>query len=264
MPIKMANSSSSSFIVAIGTARIFNIMKPSETLLVKNVYLCETLRHSLLSGIQLREDDVHFKTTDYGVDFLSRGVRVMSPPLRDRRWVLKACEGRVEAAAITGDFMLWHRRMGHPNDRVLLKLIRDEACIGIPEKLTKTIPCEDCAIAKSTKTATIGSSLISYDSPLKLVVADLCGPFPTKTVSGCEYSLEIRDVWSTFMKTYLLKTKNEAGPLIKSYIAEAERLTGKKVLRWRTDNGGGVCEQCDEHILCPKWYHCPKFPTILP
>lgn len=115
----------------------------------------------------------------------------MSAPLRNRRWVLKACDKDVEVAAVLGDFMLWHRRMGHPNDRVLLKMIRDGSCVGGPEKLTKVVPCEDCAIAKSTKSATIGSSLVLYDSPLQLVVSDLCGPFPVKTVLGCEYSLEI-------------------------------------------------------------------------
>lgn len=167
----------------------------------------------------------------------------MGGPLRERRWVLKACDKKVEVAAILGDFTLWHRRLGHPNDKVLLKLIRDGACVGAPEKLTKVVPCEDCAIAKSTKSATIGPSLVSYDGPLQLVVADLCGPFLTKSVSGCEYSLEIRDVWSTFMKTYLLKSNNEAGPLIRTYIAEAERLTGLKIICWRTDNGGEFVNQ---------------------
>lgn len=238
IPIRMANGPSTSVITAVGTAMICNVMNESETLLVKNVYFCESLSHSLLSGIQLREDGVHFRTTNSGVDFLSYGAKVMFAPLMERRWVLRAVERKVELSAMMGDFMLWHRRMGHPNDNVLLKLIRDGVCVGAPEKLKKSVPCEECAVAKSTKTPTIGSSMVTYDGPLQLVVADLCGPFPTKTISGCEYSLEIRDVWSTFMKTYLLKAKSEAGPLIKSYVAEAERLTGKKVIRWRTDNGG--------------------------
>lgn len=54
LAVRMANGSSSSFITAVGTARICDILNESETFLVKNVYLCETLRHSLLSGIQLR------------------------------------------------------------------------------------------------------------------------------------------------------------------------------------------------------------------
>lgn len=45
------------------------------------------------------------------------------------------------------------------------------------------------------------------------------------------------------MKTYLLKSKNEAGPLIKTYVAEAERITGRKLIRWRTDNGGEFVNQ---------------------
>lgn len=238
LPIKMANGSVSSFITAVGTARICNAQNASETLLVKNVYLCESLRHSLLLGIQLSRDGVHFRTVEEGVEFLINGRRILSAPLEGRRWVLRACENVVAVAAVTGDFMLWHRRLGHPNNRVLLKLIRDGVCVGLQEKLTKTVPCEDCAVAKSTKTSTIGPSFISHDSPLALIVSDLCGPFPVKTISGGKYLLEIRDVHSTFMKSYILKRKDESAPIIKTYVAEIERLTGKKIIQWRTDKGG--------------------------
>lgn len=54
--------------------------------------------------------------------------------------------------------------------------------MGLPERLTKTVPCEDCATAKSTKIPTIGPSLMSYDRQLSLVVADLMGPFPVKAM----------------------------------------------------------------------------------
>lgn len=77
-----------------------------------------------------------------------------------------------------------------------------------------------------------------YDEPLSLVVADLIGPFQEKSIDGYIFALEIRDVYSTFLKTFLLKSKDESTGLIKGYIAEAERRTGKKVIFWRTDGGG--------------------------
>lgn len=40
LAIKMANGSSSSFITAVGTVRVCNVMNESESFLVKNVYLC--------------------------------------------------------------------------------------------------------------------------------------------------------------------------------------------------------------------------------
>lgn len=101
-------------------------------------------------------------------------------------------------------------------------MIRDSSCVGSPEKLTKTVPCEDCAILKSTEFPTIGPSLMSYDRPLSLVVADLMGPFPVKSISEYEFVLEIKDVFSTYTKSYLLKNKFEAANIIKIYIPEAE------------------------------------------
>lgn len=134
--------------------------------------------------------------------------------------------------------MLWHRRLGHPNERVLKNMIRDSSCVGLPKKLTKTIPCEDCAISKSTKLSTIGPSLMNYDKPLSLVVADLMGPFPIKAMGDFEFVLEIRDVFSSYNRTYLLKNKHDTAGIVKSYIPEAERRTGQKLIHWRTDGGG--------------------------
>lgn len=77
--------------------------------------------------------------------------------------------------------MLWHRRLGHPNKAVLKRMIRDGVCVGLPLRLTKTIPCEECAISQSTKLDTIGPLMQQYNAPLSLVVADLIVPFQVKT-----------------------------------------------------------------------------------
>lgn len=146
----------------------------------------------------------------------------------------------VEAdAATVGNFMMWHRRLGNPNERVLKQMIRDKVCIGLPLQLTKTVPWEECAIAKSTKTDNVGLSMQHYDAPLSLVVADLIGPFQVQTLDGYMFALEIRDVYSTFLKTFLMKNKDESTALIKGYIAEAEQRTDRKVIFWCTDGGGG-------------------------
>lgn len=100
------------------------------------------------------------------------------------------------------------------------------------------MPCEECAVVKSTTLSTIGSSLMDYDSLLHLVVADLCGAFQVRSIDVFEFSLEIRDVFSTFLMNFLLKHEDEGPGRIKSYIAEAERRTGSKVIFWRTNGGG--------------------------
>lgn len=57
-------------------------------------------------------------------------------------------------------------------------------------------------------------------------------------MDGFVFALEICDVFSTFIKTFLLRSKDESTVLVKGYIAEAERRTGKKVIFWGTNGGG--------------------------
>lgn len=66
-----------------------------------------------------------------------------------------------------------------------------------------------------------------------MVVADLCGPFQEKALGGANYFLQIRDVFSTYVKIYTIINKYEVTGLVKRYIAEGERLTGTRLERRR-------------------------------
>lgn len=180
IPVKVADGSMSSFTTGVGDVYVCNALFPTERRLLRGVYLCENLRHSLISGILLSEGGHDFKTTPTGLQLTFSDGQKLECVTHGRKWVLQVCDPVVEVAAVTGNYSLWHRQLGHPNERVLGKMIRGSVCVGLPEKLTKTMPCEECAIAKSTKLSTIGSSLMNYNSPLQLVVADLCGPFQVK------------------------------------------------------------------------------------
>lgn len=69
-------------------------------------------------------------------------------------------------------------------------------------------------------------------------MADLCGPFQERSIGGAAYFLQIRDVYSTYVKVYTIVNKYDVTGLVKRYIAESERLTGFKVVIWRNDGGG--------------------------
>lgn len=133
---------------------------------------------------------------------------------------------------------MWHRRLGHPNDRVLRSLVKSDACHDLPESIVPTVPCEVCADAKSTKSLAIGPSFRTHDRILHLVVAHLCGPFQEKSVGGAQYFIQIRDVFSTFVRVTPLINKYDAAGVIKKYVAEVERLTGERIVYWRNDGGG--------------------------
>lgn len=58
------------------------------------------------------------------------------------------------------------------------------------------------------------------------------------TPGGARYWLTIIDDYSRYVWTYTMRTKSETVDIITSWITLAERSTGKKVKRFRTDNGG--------------------------
>lgn len=67
IPVKMVNGSNSSFITGIGDVVICNEKDLSERCLIKNVYLCESLRHSLLSGVAIRYSGANFESIGSGI-----------------------------------------------------------------------------------------------------------------------------------------------------------------------------------------------------
>lgn len=192
------------------------------------------------------------------MDLVSSDGEKIKADRNSRNWVFQAVMLEVTTAAVLGDNMLWYRQLGHPNEPVLKNRIKDSRCVRLPERLTKTIPCEDCAITKLTKLSTIGPSLMSYDCQISLVVADPMGPSPEKAMGDHEFVLEIRDVYSTYNRTYLLKNKYETTGIIKSYIPEAESHTGKKFIHWRTNGSGEFINKMLAIYFFEKGIHVQK------
>lgn len=233
----MADGSSGGVIVGVGTVRIRGFDEYSKSIVLRNVYLCETLKHSLVSGIAIHDEGMHFHTDESGLSITTRdGVKV-SACRRGRKWLYRMC-GTGVSAMVSDSYILWHQRFGYPNERVLWEMVAWQSCHGLPEKLGPSVPCETCANAKSTKTSGLGSTLRTIEKPLQVVVADLCGPFQEKSVGGAAYFLQIRDVFSTYVKVYTIVNKYDVTGIVKRFIAESERLTGFKVTTWRNDGGG--------------------------
>lgn len=205
IPVKMADGTRGGVITGVGSVDVKSMDGGGDWLLLKTVYLCKSLRHSLISGIAIYEDGLKITTPDGKSTQASR---------QGRKWILRVC-GTAVSAMISESYNLWHQRFGHPNERVLRQMVSDQSCLGLPEKLGATVPCETCADAKSTKTSTLGFTLRTCEQPLQLVVADLCGPFQEKGLGGASYFLQIRDVYSTFVKVYPIMHKYEVTGIVK-------------------------------------------------
>lgn len=237
IPVKLADGSRGGCITGVGTVMVESFGRDGGRLKLEKVYLCETLKHNLISGVALFDDGIFFGTDERGLYITSNEAIRIDAMQKDRKWILRVC-GTEVSALISDSYVLWHERFGHPSERVLRQMISDQSCFGLPEKLGASKPCETCMDVKSTKTSSLASTMRTYDKPLHLVVADLCGPVQEKALGGASYFLQIRDEYSTFVKIYNVVNKYEVAGLVKGFIGEAQRLTGQKVVYWRNDGGG--------------------------
>ena len=76
---------------------------------------------------------------------------------------------------------------------------------------------------------------------LELIHSDLCGPFPTNSVSGSRYFIIFVDDATRFTWVYFLKTKcaEEVLRVFQQFKALAEKEAEAPIRRFRCDNGTG-------------------------
>ena len=91
--------------------------------------------------------------------------------------------------------------------------------LGLPKaRLTNLKICEGCILGKMPQ-HTFPSQQTTSSRPLQLVHSDLCGPFPTKSISGSVYFISFIDDYSKFIVITFLKAKNQALSAFKNYLS---------------------------------------------
>ena len=134
---------------------------------------------------------------------------------------------------------LMHLRCAHLNTKAILRMSRLEAVEGMT--LDKNLEesnciCEGCIFGKMKRTpfktgrtrATKTSQILHCD----------VGFSPIKTPNGESCFLLIKDDFSEWTETYLMKKKSEAEQNLLNFIAFIENVSGNKVQIVRTDGGG--------------------------
>lgn len=136
----------------------------------------------------------------------------------------------------TDESINWHRRLGHPSNKVLEKLPKLVEGIAINDIKYTEEHCETCILSKQTRIP-FNTIRNRATRPLQLIHTDVCGQI-TETYDGNKYILTILDDYTHFTKIYLLKFKKEVTEYIKHYVEESERELKEKVSMIRCDNGG--------------------------
>ena len=110
--------------------------------------------------------------------------------------------------SIKEDLDLWHCRLGHNNEKDVLKLSKSVEdmkvnCSNVPDCF-----CDICAENKMNRKPS-NSKGIARKSKLELVYSDVRGPMETTSLGGQRYVVSFIDSYSRFARPRFMKIKSE-------------------------------------------------------
>jgi hypothetical protein len=125
-------------------------------------------------------------------------------------------------------WQLWHHRLGHPNDRVLVSTMPSlSSCISVRNKHVQH-HCQHCLKGKMHRLPFTHSQFQSTQ-PLELVHSDVWGSAPVNSCNGYRYYLLFVDDFSRFSWLFLLKSKSEVLNTFKHFKATVENQLSKQI-----------------------------------
>lgn len=124
---------------------------------------------------------------------------------------------RAEVNSVSEGLGLWHKRLGHPAEGNIRKLVKS----GIMKAQLEVehLRCEECVLGKSKKLAYPKGKHTSV-KPLDYAHSDLWGPAQTNSIGGGRYYMSIIEDYSRKIWIYVLKEKSEAFSRFKGFSAE--------------------------------------------
>jgi hypothetical protein len=146
----------------------------------------------------------------------------------------------INAASSGVPISTWHGRLGHPAEDHVERLAKSGAVSGMHVDLSVHPPaCQHCIIGKQT-VATVPKLREGERSRafLDIVFVDLTGSHTrTATPKGEKYTMSIKDDYSHWLWSFLLRTKDDAFTSFIAWHNRIKRTAGKSVAVVQIDNG---------------------------
>lgn len=207
----------------------------STDITIHDVLCVPGIAANLLSVSQItdRGNKVHFFSDR--CEIRSRdGVLLAKAMLVDGLYRLNGAKNSCMLASDTS-FETWHRRLGHLNATDLARM-KNGAVDGLScSDENKLEACVACLQGKHSRKPYKYSGKRAANI-LDVVHSDLCGPID-KSIGGSRYCFVLVDDYSRHTFVYFLKTKDETFSKFCAFKAMVEKQTGKKLLKFRSDNG---------------------------
>ena len=129
----------------------------------------------------------------------------------------------------------WHHRHGHPNMRILHKII---SLHGLPTlSSNKNLVCDACSSSKSHRLP-YSYSTHQTSKPLEIIHSDLWGPSPVISHTGNRYYVIFVDDFIRYTWLYPLKLKSDVHQNFINFQHRVERQFNLKIKGFQSDWGG--------------------------
>jgi histone deacetylase 1/2 len=129
----------------------------------------------------------------------------------------------------------WHRKLGHPSNNVLDKVLK--ICNVKTSPSDKFKFCEACQLGKS-HLLPFKSSSSHAQEVLELIHTDVWGPSPINSISGFKYYVHFIDDSSRFTWIYPLKQKSDTIHAFMQFKNMVEKQFNKRIKIIQCDGGG--------------------------
>lgn len=139
----------------------------------------------------------------------------------------------------------WHRGLGHPNNKVLDRVLKNCNVKLLPSDHFNF--CEACQYGKMHFLPFKTSSSHAKEI-LELVHTDVWGPAPVTSSSGFKYYVHFLDDFSRFTWIYPLKQKSDTAQAFTQFKNMAKNLFNKRIKTIQCD-GGGEYKAMQNHAI---------------
>ncbi len=154
------------------------------------------------------------------------------------------------AASESSEFELWHRRLGHLNEKSLKEMVSKDMARGLQLSKNGSLKfCDSCVEGKMHRSSFKPVGGIHSSRKLQLVHSDVKGPIGVESLGGHTYFITFIDDYSRVVKVYFMKHKAEAFEKFKEFEAMATKESGNQIGTLRTDNGGEYVSKGFENYL---------------
>ncbi|GJR33808.1 retrovirus-related pol polyprotein from transposon TNT 1-94 [Tanacetum coccineum] len=185
----------------------------NDSLKIYNIEHVDNLRFNLLSIRKICDNKCRVTFSEHDSEITKDG-KVIGRGIRKKGlYVMKLGnkpKDKICLATIDEKSMLWHRRLGHANMRLIQLLASKELVRNLPKLKFDQHFCDACKIEKQAHASHKAKNIVSMTRCLEILHLDIFGPSAVRSYGGNRYTLVIIDDHSRYTWTRFLEDKTEA------------------------------------------------------